>query len=178
VSPHGWSLRSTNHGRRAWLVHGHRESTRTAKNPLLLRESPHALQSIICSKKSTGLKATQHFQANAQALWTIYRRRVDPFIRITFSWELDRLQSATVLPSQINITDAEDALVSAIYLASIVSLSEAECQSKLYQPKSSLLLEHQTYCEEAMASTNILCMKSTVALKAMVIYLVSLLVAL
>lgn len=120
------------------------------------------------------LTATIHLRDNAQALWTIFKQRVNPLIRISFNWDLDRLESATVLAAcPTRADDAQDALLSSIYLASIVSVSDAECETKLHRSKSSLLSEFQTLCEEALARTNILCMKNIVSLKAMAIYLVS-----
>ena len=75
---------------------------------------------------------------------------------------------------RLHVEDSEDALVASIYLASVVSLSDAECRTKLRQSKTSLLPQYQTSCEEALARTNILCTKNIVALKAMAIYLVGL----
>jgi len=98
-------------------------------------------------------------------------------IRISFSWELQRLESATVLPDysmQVNVAD--DALVSSIYLASITSLSDTECRAMLSQSRTSLLSQYQILCEEALARTNILCMNNTSALKAMALYLVGILI--
>lgn len=109
----------------------------------------------------------------SKVLWTIFKQRVNPLIRVSFSRDLDRLESATIAPAASTLEDdAEIALVSSIYLASVVSLSKAECTTKLRRSKKSLLSECQSFCEDALVRTNILCMKNIVALKALAIYLV------
>ncbi|KAK9781353.1 hypothetical protein SCARD494_14126 [Seiridium cardinale] len=160
---------------RAWLVHGHRESGNRpggSTNPLLLRNAPSAFQSIICSRQPPNLTAARHFGDNTKTLWSIYKQRVDPFVKTTFSWDLERLEaSVTSSPQSSRLDDAEDALISSIYLGSVTSLTDAECREKFNRSKSSLVSECQALCEEALARTNILCMKNIIALKAMAVYL-------
>ena len=168
---------TSEHRRRAWLTHGHRQSgsrTLGAKNPLLLQSAPHAFSSIICSRQSTNLTAADHLQMHSQTLWTIFKQRVYPFAKILFGWELNHLESVTTTTTRsIDLDDTQMALLSSIYLASVVSLSDVECQTKLQQSKVQLLSELQILCEEALAKMNILCMKNTVSVKAMVFYIVS-----
>ena len=158
-------------------MHGHRESgprTANAHNPLLLRSAPDAFSSIICSKLPSAISAAERFQNHAQALWTTFRQRVHPLFKLLFNWELDQLESATITPGRsMQLDDAQDALVSAVYLASVVSLSGAECETKLQQSKVTLLSELQNICEGALAKTNILRMKNIVSLKALALYIVS-----
>ena len=157
-------------------MHGHRESghrTANAKNPLLLRSAPHAFSNVICSKLSSNITATDYVQKNTQTLWTTFRQRVHPFIKILFNWELDRLEAAAgPVASSTQLDDAQDALIFSVHLACVVSLTDAECKTKLQQSKIALLSKLQSLCEDALAKTNILCMESILSLKAMAIYIV------
>ncbi|KAI4594236.1 hypothetical protein KJ359_008511 [Pestalotiopsis sp. 9143b] len=87
------------------------------------------------------------------------------------SWDLDRLESATASRSHDQLDDADRALVASIYLAAVISLTDAECREKFGHPRATLISECHATCEKAMAATNLLGMKNIVALKALAIYL-------
>lgn len=107
-----------------------------------------------------------------QLVFGLYKQRVHPFIKISFSWDLDRLESATSSGSSAQLDDADRALVASIYLAAVISLTDAECRKKFGHPRATLITECHATCEKTMAATNLLGMKNIVALKALAIYLV------
>ena len=84
--------------------------------------------------KSIDLAARSPSLDHAITLWETFNQRVRPVIRISFGWDLKRLQSTCINPQppkQLN--DAEQAFVFSLYLISVVSLSDDECRKKLLQ---------------------------------------------
>ncbi|KAF7534159.1 hypothetical protein G7054_g6502 [Neopestalotiopsis clavispora] len=159
---------------RAWFVHGHRESgTRTvaATHPLLLRSAPSAFESILGSVSGFQLSVPDCLIDKQQIVFTTYRQRVHPFIRITFNWDLDRLEMSMTEGRSVLLDEAEQALVSSVQLASVVSLTDAECKEKFGHSRAQLITECLATCEKAIAKTNLLCIKNVVALKALTVYM-------
>lgn len=96
-----------------------------------------------------------------------------PFIQILFTWDLQQLESDFALATDLTRLDqSQQAVATSICLAGVVSLTNEECKSSLGRSRTALLLDCQTVCEELLTSTNVLCMKNVVSLKALLIYLV------
>ncbi|KAI1849973.1 hypothetical protein JX266_004352 [Neoarthrinium moseri] len=161
---------------RVWLTHGHLQGgTRiaNAKHPLFLRNAIPAFQNIIRGRDSP-ISVSSELREHAQILWTFFKQRVHPFIRISFTWELERLESiVTLSPDSTQIDIAQNALIYSIYLSSITSLTESDCRTNFGLSKTLMLAKYQALCEESLAGTDILCMKNIMALKAMAVYLMA-----
>ncbi len=110
---------------------------------------------------------------DAGVLWSAFYHRVHPLVTISFRWASKEIESAAT-SNQRSLTDAEYAFVFAVYLISVISLSDEECQNKLHQARSVLLTEYQLLCEEAVARTNLFCITDIMVLKALVYYVVRL----
>ena len=145
----------------------------TTRNPLLLKSAPDAFQSVIGISKAPDLATLNLLEADAEALWTTYSQRINPLFKVMFEWDLGNLASTRLSSPSTPLDVTKAALVSSIYLASVVSLTDSECRTIFGHPKSSLLPDCQRLCEEAIVRTNILCMKNIQSLKALAIYLVS-----
>ncbi|ETS85230.1 hypothetical protein PFICI_03255 [Pestalotiopsis fici W106-1] len=160
---------------RAWFVHGHRESghrTVAATHPLLLKSAPAAFESILGAYSASQVSIPNCLREKGQMVFAIYKQRVHPFIKIMFNWDLERLELAmTSTSSTLLLDDAEKSLVSSIHLASIISLTDAECRERFGQPRTFIVTECVVMCEKAIAKTNLLSIKNVVALKALAIYL-------
>jgi hypothetical protein len=105
-------------------------------------------------------------------LWHIFCRRVEPLVRIMFRWATIELRIRTTSLDQLPLDDTEYALVTAIYYASINSLTDDDCRNLLQDSRATLLAEYQRRCEEALQSTNLFCMSDVTTLKAIIFYLV------
>ncbi|KAK6220659.1 hypothetical protein LQW54_002104 [Pestalotiopsis sp. IQ-011] len=134
----------------------------SSKDPVIVEQDGH--QYYLESR-------TWLVHGRAQAVFLLYKQRVHPFIKISFSWDLDRLESATASRSHDKLDDADRALVASTFLAAVISLTDAECREKFGHPRATLISECHATCEKAMAATNLLGMKNIVALKALAIYL-------
>lgn len=140
----------------------------------LTRDNPNALQGIFCSRKSIDLATRCPSRHDATTLWNIFYQRVNPLIRMLFSWALKRLHSASIDPeSQEQLSAAEHAFIFSLYLISVVSLSDEECRRELHQSRSLLLSKFETLCEEAFSCTNLFCTTDIMVLKALNVYMVS-----
>lgn len=145
------------------------------RNPFLTRNYPDAFNGRFSTNSSIDLSVSHPTQPTASVLWDAFSQRVNPLVRIIFSWSLSYWRSAsTDQHLQKQLDDSEHALLFSLYLVSTTSLSEEECEEELHQPKATLMSKYQVLCEEALARTNILCITDITVLKALTIYMVSL----
>lgn len=106
-------------------------------------------------------------------LWNVFGERVEPMVRIMFTWSLKQLRSASIDPQlRSQFTDAEHGFMFSLYLISVVSLSDEECNKTLHQPKSFLLSQFQLLCEEALTRTKLFCITNITVLRALTMYMV------
>lgn len=138
-----------------------------------MRKSPNALQAMFGSNSSVDLAASYPSRREAITLWNIFDQRVHPLVRISFSWALKSLRSASIeIEDQKQLTDAEHAFVFSLYLLSVISLSDEDCLREMHQPRPVLLSDFQMLCEEALTRTNLLCITDITVLKALTLYMV------
>ena len=122
--------------RRAWHGwNGHApDHETTSRNPFTTRNHPNAFQAILSGDSSIDLAARSPSPDHAIRLWETFNERVKPVIRISFGWDLQRLQSTCMVPQPPKqLSAAEQAFVFSLYLISVVSLSDDECRKKLFQ---------------------------------------------
>lgn len=145
----------------------------SSRNPFLLRDRPHALSSIIGGQAAVSLLAREPSPQYADALWNTYRLRVEPLVRISYRWALDQLRARSVdVEQRQHLSATEQAFVCSVYLISVHSLPDEECQSTFDVPKPMLLNHYHVLCEEALMRTNILCIADIMVIKAIILYTV------
>lgn len=146
-----------------------------SRNPFHKTSHAHALQGLLWSRTTTDFAGKCPSQLDASKLWDIFYLRVDPLIRISFSWRLKPLQLASTITGHQGpaISQVEYAFIFSLYLMAVVSLSEDECRTMFSQHRSVLLSNYQSLCEEALAATNIFCMTDIMVLKTLTFYMVS-----
>ena len=105
-------------------------------------------------------------------LWSIFDQNVDFLIKISFESELKQLRAEAVTPNP-TFSDQEYAFVFALYLITVVSLSEEECQRQLDRPRSELISRYQFLCEQALARSDFLSASNIIILRALALYIVS-----
>lgn len=128
---------------------------------------------MLGSRSSVEVAKKLPSEANAAELWIVFYQRVNPLIRITFSWELQRLQRASVDSEQQNqLSHAECTLLCSLYLLSAISLSEEECTKRLCRSKSQLISEFDSLFNEALSCIGLLCINDIIVLKALTMYIV------
>lgn len=151
-----------------WLGKG------TSKNSFMSHKRPHALSDQISSyQRNHDLSITHPHLEQASMLWTVFYQRVEPLVRITFRWQLKELQDRSLNADRLkDFSDAEHALVIAIYLVSIVSLLDDECDDLLHESRFSLISRYHALCEESLLLANIFCMVDVTVIKAVVFYMV------
>ncbi|KAK5128565.1 hypothetical protein LTR85_003236 [Meristemomyces frigidus] len=105
-------------------------------------------------------------------LWQAYLANVDPMMKV--------FHAPTVQPmilGQIGrpyLAANEQALTSAIYLISVVSLTDEECRASLQERRSELLRRFRQATEEALSAANFITTTDVVVLQAFVLYLAAL----
>ncbi|KAL8663594.1 MAG: hypothetical protein Q9202_003782 [Teloschistes flavicans] len=137
--------------------------------------APNAFDEVFSRNKPSTTFAERHpSQQDAVILWKAFHQRVNPFLRILFKRESKQLQTDAMHPEHVmQLTDAEHALIFSLYLISLLSLSDEDCRRDMHRPRSFLISELQTLCEEALSHTNLFCVKNITLLKAITIYLMA-----
>lgn len=107
-------------------------------------------------------------------LWTVFKQRVEPLVRVLYRSQIDELSAHTqTMMLQPRPRGTEYALVLTIFYATANSLTDDECRSMFNLPQSTLLAECQALCEEALLQTNLFCMDDLATIKAVIFYFVS-----
>jgi hypothetical protein len=69
---------------------------------------------------------------HARVLWHAFTQRVEPFVRIMYELTRNQLRARSIdVELQASLSTSEKALVAAVHLASINSLTNEDCQSDL-----------------------------------------------
>lgn len=110
---------------------------------------------------------------HASILWHIFMHRVEPFVRIMYEWTRDELRTRSIdVELRALLSPAERALVTAVYLASVNSLTDDDSEALLQLPRSTLLDKYHVQCENAVLRTNLFCINELSTIKAIIIYTV------
>ncbi|MCJ1476379.1 hypothetical protein MMC13_005045 [Lambiella insularis] len=104
--------------------------------------------------------------------WEAYKENVNPLIRVLHRPTVEKLvlEAGQDLDS---LSKSTEALVFAIYLAVVTSLSPEECQGLLKQDKSTAIQRYRFACEQALARAQFLETTELVVLQAFTLFLVS-----
>ncbi|KAJ4163193.1 hypothetical protein LMH87_004937 [Akanthomyces muscarius] len=167
----GWlSWVNVTRGRRDVISQLGPEATvhRPAKGlPHAFSGSPMSLQTQQSSTLADSFRATPE----AAKLWMMFRERVDPVARLSFSWTLERLQSAVSDQSLYKkLTAGERALIVASCYFGVVSLTKDECLAECGISKPDMLTAYRYHCEQSLIHINILTISDMESLKALCLY--------
>ncbi|KAF2831472.1 hypothetical protein CC86DRAFT_463354 [Ophiobolus disseminans] len=160
---HGWRGRLGND-------EGHNANL---QKPNTSRPRPHALVGSPVERgghQKTSLEPVP--QDRSTFLWDTFIKRVEPFMRVLFSWSLQELKAKST-EQHSSLSASEDALVSAIYYAATNSLLEEECQRATGLLQSALINEHQARCESALLRMDLLCITDFTTIRAIVFYVMA-----
>jgi hypothetical protein len=109
--------------------------------------------------------------AHAFRLWQTFLERVNPLTKVIHVPSVQpKLVEATTDPA--SIPKNVEALLFAIYVLAVVSLSERECQQQLGCPKDEAYQRYSTGCRISLMRIGILKTYDIVVLQALVLYLV------
>ncbi|KAJ6790270.1 hypothetical protein PWT90_06586 [Aphanocladium album] len=108
---------------------------------------------------------------DARKLWSAFRERVEPLIRLSFPWTLERLGlSLATTDEHYELTPGERALAITSCYFGVVSLSKAECVSEFGKPKGEMLEAFRQYSEQSLVNVNMLAINDLASLKAICLY--------
>ncbi|MCJ1284842.1 hypothetical protein MMC26_004179 [Xylographa opegraphella] len=142
--------------------------------PVLSSTGSLALESIICRDPYINLAGRHPVPQDATTLWNIFYQRVHPVMKISFTWEIERIRAiATAADGPAGLGFQEHAFIFAAYLISLVSLSEDECSTLLGRPKSTFCSELQLLCEQALAGSNFLGASEIIIMQASAMYMIA-----
>lgn len=105
-------------------------------------------------------------------LWQTFLDNVNPLVKILHTPTVQQLvlEASGSLKS---ISKAINALMFAIYFSAVNSLSNAECEGILSQPKTVLLAKYYMGTQQALISAGFLKSSDLIVLQAYVLFLVS-----
>ena len=95
-------------------------------------------------------------------------------MKIFFEWEVEGLRRVATTPRGIEtLSKREHAFIFALYLISLVSLQDDECESLLGQSRPQLLLYFESLSEQALTASNFMGATDILILQASTLYIVS-----
>nr|XP_023900357.1 aurofusarin cluster transcription factor aurR2-like [Quercus suber]POE50743.1 bikaverin cluster transcription factor bik5 [Quercus suber] len=105
-------------------------------------------------------------------LWHVYLERVDPMMKAFHSPSVQQMVLGQI--NRPNILPNEYALVSAVYLISVVSLTDSECLSILQETRQDALDRFRKATETALSAAGFVTTADFTVLQALVLYLAAL----
>lgn len=129
-------------------------------------------RSFLFQQAPSAKPITQPTGTQVVQLWQAYLSNVDPMMKVFHAPTVQQLVLAQV--GGAALTTSEQALISAIYFVSIVSLNEVECRTALQEPRDISLQNFRLAVEEALASAAFVTTTDLVVLQALVLYLAAL----
>ncbi|KAF5568823.1 hypothetical protein FPHYL_2630 [Fusarium phyllophilum] len=111
-------------------------------------------------------------QEEALKLWDFFMERVEPIVKISFSWTLSHLRAALSDAEKWRRLDNGDhVLILATCLFGATSLTNQECLDIFGRTKASLTNECRVQCDMAFSRISLLAIDSISTLKAMCLYI-------
>lgn len=108
----------------------------------------------------------------AAFLWKTFIDNVNPVIKVSFDCELDQLREIATQPGdKQNLSYPQHAFCFAVYLHSLVTLSEQECVTAFYQSRFHLLSQYQKLYEHALAKSEFFSKSDLLLIQATGIYM-------
>jgi hypothetical protein len=113
-----------------------------------------------------------HLQPDqVSVLWQVFKDNVDPIVRLLHKPSMQK----HIMDAKENlgvVTLPLEALLFAIYFASITSMTEEQCYGLLHETRDGLLKRYRFAVEQAFARASMLSSHNIVTLQALVIFLV------
>jgi len=104
--------------------------------------------------------------------WELYKENVNPLIRLLHAPTIEKLLMKAA-ENLDNLSKGTEALVFAIYLATVTSVSPEQCQSLLQQDKDIAIQRYRFATEQALARAAFLETQEVMVLQAFTLFLVS-----
>jgi hypothetical protein len=105
-------------------------------------------------------------------LWQVFVNQVDPVLRMLHKPTM----RASIMNAKDNISEMGkpfEALLFAIYFASVTSMTEEQCRNTLQEEKDSVLSRYRFAAEQSLARAEFLSTHNIVTLQALIIFLVT-----
>lgn len=105
-------------------------------------------------------------------LWQVFLENVDPMTKVVHTPTTAKIiDRACEVPR--NLDKADEALLFAIYLSAVISMTAEEVRNSMGEPRSSLSQRYQKACREALVRAKFIRTSNVRVLASFVIYLVS-----
>jgi hypothetical protein len=129
---------------------------------------------VICRDPSINLSTRHPSTQGTHVLWETFLQRVHPTWKVIFNQELLQIRNtATGYNGYAVLSFPDHAFLFAMYLISVVALSDEECLELLSQPKQAMLIEFRLLCEQALAGSDLLGSSELRTIQAAMLYIVS-----
>ncbi|CAI4218465.1 unnamed protein product [Parascedosporium putredinis] len=103
-------------------------------------------------------------------LWKVYQVNVEPAIKLIHTPTVDKIFQG-IINGNRELSPPNEALVFAIYFASLVALEEDEVQEKFGSPTAPLLTRYRFTLEQALSKTNLMKSLDLTSLTALTLFL-------
>ncbi|RBR10317.1 hypothetical protein FVER53590_12420 [Fusarium verticillioides] len=111
-------------------------------------------------------------QDEALQLWDFFMERVEPIVKISFSWTLSHLRAAlTDVEKWRSLDNGDHVLILSTCLFGATSLTNTECLDLFGRTKASLTNECRVQCDMAFSRISLLAIDTISTLKAMCLYI-------
>ncbi|EXK86459.1 hypothetical protein FOQG_09729 [Fusarium oxysporum f. sp. raphani 54005] len=108
----------------------------------------------------------------ALKLWDLFMERVEPIVKISFSWTLTHLRAAlSDAEKWTRLDNGDHVLILSTCLFGATSLTNQECLDLFGRTKASLTNECRVQCDMAFSRISLLAIDSISTLKAMCLYI-------
>jgi hypothetical protein len=154
----------------SWHSWDRKNSKSLVDNRPIEKSNSNALQNILTSSTDVDFQGKYPKPSESTILWTTFFRNVHPLVKIGFDWDFNRLRSSA--DQREKLSSSEHALLFAIFLVSVGSVSDEECQQSFNRTKSDKLSEYQMLTEHALAQSDLLSTSSIILLQASTLYIV------
>lgn len=143
------------------------------RSQLLTRKHPSVFNSVLTSQTRFSYRLVRPSHDHSMNMYCAFLQNADPLGKIIFVQDLTKLRIQAIDKQEDTISDEDSALLLAIYLAGLRSMTEKECSFLLNGSKASLMAYYQGHLEALFAQLGIFCIENIKVMKAVMIYMVS-----
>lgn len=169
----------TDTARRAWSTWiGDSDSSggiasNSSRSHLLLRKHPPVFESVLTQESKLDYESIRPSFDHAMNCYCAFVQNFDPLTKLFFVQDLLALRVKAIDHEREHIPDDDCALLLAIFLAGVRTMTEKECSVLLKHSKASLMSHYQSHLEKLFAQIGIFAIDNIKIIKAVMIYMVS-----
>jgi len=124
------------------------------------------------SSAMTTLRILHPHPAQVMTYWNIFKDNIDPVLRLLHKPSIEKMFMDAVATGLEHLPRATEALMFAVYLSVIVSMTPQECLRRLEQDKEVALARYRYAAEQALAKAGFMETQEFRVMQALVLFLI------